>query len=192
MKYTIRGLRVLDDIRLSYRIPTITGLGKRTAHHHQPEFRCNIRCSSNSRIHIRQRPGSQHGNVSAKLANLLNQILNPIRSINGASPFAPAGESCRHSRLGVAHRPRAVHTRTSTQRRMSMNIPRQIPANRNNLIGHIHRHIITRHIITRHTSSISQSPGPCQPSIPQSIIPVELGTPCIRNKRISPRRMLRP
>ena len=26
MKYTIRGLRVLDDIRLSYRIPTITGL----------------------------------------------------------------------------------------------------------------------------------------------------------------------
>lgn len=43
--------------------------------------------------------------------------------------------------------------------------PRQIPANRNNLIGHIHRHIITRH-----TSSISQSPGPCQPSIPQSII----------------------
>ena len=68
-----------------------------------------------------------------------------------------------------------------------MNIPRQIPANRNNLIGHIHRHIITRH-----TSSISQSPGPCQPSIPQSIIPMELGTPCIRNKRISPRRMLRP
>ena len=47
-------------------------------------------------------------------------------------------------------------------------------------------------VITRHTSSISQSPGPCQPSIPQSIIPVELGTPCIRNKRISPRRMLRP
>ena len=132
-------------------------------------------------------PVASTGNVSAKLANLLNQILNPIRSINGAPPFAPAGESCRHSRLGMVHRLRAVHTRTSTQRRMSMNIPRQIPANRNNLIGHIHRHIITRH-----TSSISQSPGPCQPSIPQSIIPMELGTPCIRNKRISPRRMLRP
>ena len=186
MKYTIRGLRVLDDIRLSYRIPTITGLGKRTAHHHQPEFRCNIRCSSNSRIHIRQRPGSQHGNVSAKLANLLNQILNPIRSINGAPPFAPAGESCRHSRLGMVHRLRAVHTRTSTQRRMSMNIPRQIPANRNNLIGHIHRHIITRH-----TSSISQSPGPCQPSIPQSIIPWNWAHPA-SGINASARRMLRP
>ena len=73
---------------------------------------------------------------------------------------------------------------------MSMNVPRQIPANRNNPIGHTHRHVIPRHI-ARHTSSISQSSGPCQPSIPQSIIPMELGTPCIRNERISPRRMLR-
>ena len=91
MKYTIRGLRVLDDIHLSYRIPTITGLGKRTAHHHQPEFRCNIRCS------VIAASTSVNGPVASTVTSRPNSRTCSIRySIPSAAStehrLCPAGE----------------------------------------------------------------------------------------------------